>query len=51
MIMDASNSKANNRNIGNSTSKSMDRERVWTPVTAGPAAEETPASKETLATA
>ncbi len=37
MIMDTSNSKGNNRNISNSTSKSMDRERVWMPVTAGPA--------------
>ncbi len=35
--MDASNSKANNRNISNSTSKSMDRERAWIPGTAGPA--------------
>jgi hypothetical protein len=48
---DASNSKANNRNIINSTSKSMDKERAWMPVTVGPAAEETPATKEATAIA
>ncbi len=47
-IKEASNSKANNRNIGNSTSKSMDRERAWMPVTVGPATEETLATKEPL---
>jgi hypothetical protein len=44
MIMDARNSKANNRNISNSTSKSMDKERAWMPVTVRP-------TTETLATA
>ncbi len=37
MIMEASNSKANNRSISNSTSKSMDKERAWMLVTVGPA--------------
>jgi hypothetical protein len=50
-IMDGTNSKANNRNISNSTSKSMDRERTWMQVTAGPATEETSVTKEAPATA
>ncbi len=51
IIMDASKRKANNRNISSSTSKSIDRERAWTPVTVGPATERTPATKEAPAIA